>query len=688
MEYESLTRSSAARLLPTEGPPSEPPLAHTAVAPPSREAWSQALWWVVELASLSFAVGVMSLGEARTDFLRSGKLSSAHEFGFTPWDFTAVGAAVGVLVLAAGVSFGAMPRIAWLGGRLRPLAIAGLLPALFDWRLWAHRDLPFLLYCSAVVFGFKWLVDQALRMPGLGREGPDPTAPQQDGAFAAFLRALPPSLPLWVVLAGAALYTAFFGYHTVVHHRNVLTASLDMGLEDNLVWNTLHGGPLFKSSPLGGPDASHLGYHATWFSFLLVPLYAIRPNAESLLVIQAALLGGAAIPLYLMGKRYVGPYLACGVALAYLLYPGLHGSNLYDFHYLPLGTFFIWFALYFVEARRWGWVVLFALLALSVREDVALGLGMAGGFLLLSGRHGRAGMALLIMGGGYFLMMKGVIMRRAMGGHDAFVHQYELLIPTGGRGFLGVVKTILTNPVYTLETLIEREKLVYLLQTLLPLAFFPLRRPIGLWCCIPGLLFTLLSTKYPPLLKISFQYTAYWSVLLFPAVLSNLAHLGISVKQGVALARARQGSWIAAMALASLATSHQMGALLQQNTARGGFGPYHFGTNAEDQRRRADLGRLLIQVPAMARIVATEHVVPQVSNRPDAYTLRIGVFDADYILFRLPMGENERRHVTPALKDGTFGVVDIAGEFILAKRHHRTEKNAEVLRKVQRNAGP
>ena len=502
-------------------------------------------------------------------------------------------------------------------------------------------------------------------------------------SVASMVRASPRQVPLVIVCVACAGYATFFSYYTVVHHRNVLTASLDMGLEDNLVWNVAHHSSLlFKSSPHAGPNGSHFGHHATWFSFLLAPIYSLRPNAETLLIIQAILFGGAALPLYLLGQRLVSQWLACLVALAYILYPGLHGSNLYDFHYLPLGPFFLWFTLYFADKRRWVWATLFALLSLSVREDVAAGLAGLGGLLLLSGRRPLAGSLLCVLGAGYFLFMKGVVMHHAMGGGDAFVHQYRLLIPAEDNSFAGVVKTILSNPIFTLDTLLERQKLVYLIQIMLPLAFVPLLRPFGVWASLIGFVFTLLSTKYPPQLMISFQYTAYWTAQLFPAALLSFRWIDRVAAVNGRAGAAWKSSWIAAFAVATILTSYQYGALLQHNTTWGGFGPYHFGTDAGDLKRREELRPLLDLLPATAKVAACENVVPQLSNRADAYTLRLSVYDADYVLFRLPAPQFERENVLEALQSRRYGVLKESGEFVLAKRGYSTSNNLRIIARL------
>lgn len=651
----------------------------------------QTLFMLTTLA-LSLALGIYGLcfADEVVGYYRANDLEPLSR----QWLLPKTVAVVTSLPIAVGVSLSywafsnARTALAAFARRSSPFLLTAFLPGLFCWQLWADRELPHLLFTLALVLATKQLVHYSLSTPKLEVTGvPWLESVRRwaerciEGAIA-MQRAVPKAMGFWLVFFGVVYYASFFSYHTIVHHRNVLSASFDLGLEENIIYNVWHGAkPILKSSPLGGPVASHLGSHATWFAFLLAPLYALWQTSENLLVIQAVLMGAAAIPLYLLARRFVSVTLSVFVAYCYLFFPGLHGANLYDFHYLPLGPFFLWFVLYFTERKRWFWVVLFALISLSVREDVAVALGFLGGLWLLSGRRPVAALGLLVLGAGYFVVMKGIVMHRAFGGGDAFVHQYKLLIPEGDKGFSGVVKTILSNPLYTLSTMLERQKLIYFLQIMLPLAFLPMRRFFGLWACVPGLLFALLSTEYPPLLKISFQYTTYWSAQLFPAMVLTLYWMDERVRVG-AMSKAWKASWLSAVAVALLANTYQYGALLQHNTVEGGFGRYHFGSDTSDRARRHDLGVLLKMIPRNAKVVSSENIVPQLSNRADAYTLRIGAFDAEYFLFRLPCSRDEGKHVVRALAAGTHGVVKQSGEFVLAKRGHSIEKNDEYISRL------
>ena len=271
------------------------------------------------------------------------------------------------------------------------------------------------------------------------------------------------------------------------------------------------------------------------------------------------------------------------LAVMYVLYAPVHGSNLYDFHYLPLGVFFLWLTLWLVDAGHYKWGALAVLLTLSVREDVAADLTIIGAFMLFVGRRPRAGLVVALVAGVYFLLMKMVIMPRFLHGSESFLNQWQELVPPGGRGYAGVLMTVMGNPVYTLTSLLETQKFLYLVQIGAPFCFFAWRRPIGFLVSLPGFFFTILSTKYLPLVQISFQYTAHWTAFLFIAFVVCLEWTRQPKFAGDDGGWLRQRAWLLTACFTTVLTSYQYGAIFQQNTANGGFGRYKFSYTAEDQ---------------------------------------------------------------------------------------------------------
>ena len=564
--------------------------------------------------------------------------------------------------------------------RCAPLVLAAFVPLEFNWGLWVGRDLDFLVLASVSVLSLLPLVKLSLQTA--------PPLPLRGGAalgrFREFgLHALQMRwLPVAVVSFAALAYAVYFSIQTLNTHYRIETSVYDLGVENNLVWNAIHWGPLFRSTPLGG-SMTHLGYHQTYFSYVIGIVYRLDPRPETLLVIQAVMLGFAALPLYFLAARRLGPWIGCGFGLLYLLYAPLHGSNLYDFHYQPLGVFFLWLTLYLLQEHRDRWAVLAVLLTLSVREDMSALLAVIGAYLLLTGERPRAGLLVVAIGVCYFIGLKFLIMPRFLDGESAYVNQYSGLLPPGETGFSGVLKSALGNPGFTLKVLLEKDKLIYVLQLLAPLAFLSLRRPIGLLLLLPGFFFTLLSTDHVPSIRISFQYTAYWTPFVFIAAIANLAWISEAQARG-ALSSKSRSAWLVVLPIAMLITSYQHGAILQHNTARSHFMHYRFGINADDRRRHDDLYALIAQVPPLAKVVSAEWVVPHLSSRPECYALRDSVFDAQYMILSLSARDDELETIRPALGSGTFGVVEQRGSFVLAKRGYPTQQNQAVLARLDR----
>jgi uncharacterized membrane protein len=206
---------------------------------------------------------------------------------------------------------------------------------------------------------------------------------------------------------------------------------------------------------------------------------------------------------------------------------------------------------------------------------------------------------------------------------------YKELYPEGDTSFGGVIKTMLTNPVFVFHSLLTPEKLRYVLQILLPLGFLPLRRT-WLWMSLmPGTLFTLLTTAYGPTTDIAFQYSGHFTGYVFPAAALALAAYP-ATRDGLLRRRAAVG---AALAAALLCIDH-WGAIPPRQAVRGGFGSITFEQPTPAQKQKArDLADLAAMVPLDAPIAVSENELPHLSTRLDCYSLRDGWDGATWVLY-------------------------------------------------------
>jgi uncharacterized membrane protein len=463
-----------------------------------------------------------------------------------------------------------------------------------------------------------------------------------------------PWVPFCVVTAAALAYGVINSHYTIVTHHRLGTTAFDLGIYDNLMFNAMHG-HLFRSPVLFGPaGGNYLAGHAEFVMLLFVPLYAIHPGPETLLVIQSFVLGLAAIPLYLFAKTLLPRGVSALVALAYLFFAPLHGPNYYDFHWLPLAMFFH-FWLYYAIARRKTWLVVAMVLVLfSVREDVAVGTAVLGMFLLFTRVRPRLGFALVVTSILWFAIDRFVIMPLA--GQWWFQNIYNGLFADGEATYGSVMKTILTNPIFFFSTLLQEAKLQYSLHMLAPLVFLPVRRLSTALFILPGFFFTLMTTNYAPVLQPSFQYTTHWIPYLFLGVVIGL-HL-LEKRAGII---GRQAA-LATLIVAVLCQSYCFGALLQHERFIGGFSQISFTMTPVEKQRYADLRELTKLIPPYASVAATEQEVPHVSTRAVIYTLRSTTAPVDYVLVGRSHLGGAQASLNATFATGSYGLVGAKGD--------------------------
>jgi len=435
-----------------------------------------------------------------------------------------------------------------------------------------------------------------------------------------------------LVVLGALGYGVWMGIYTIVNHRHFGTMAFDLGSYNNMFYNALHGHP-FRSTVVfrHGANWLMLSNHAEFTMYAFLPFYALHPDSETLLVLQAAALGSGAIPLYCFAARRISRNMALLLAFAYLMYAPMHQANFYDVHFQPFGVAFTLWALNFLDGRRPLLFSLFFLFALGCREDIPIGFIVVGIYLMLAGQRPRLGALLFAISAVYFVVIKFVVMPRF--GTSWYSDLYRELYPTGENSFGGVAKTFLTNPVYVFKTLITTEKMNFFLLTTVPLAFLPLRRRLLWLSLLPGALFTLLTTGYGPTVEISFQYVCYNIPFLFLAAAIALSMMG----QGKA-GRIKQWGAVCAMAVGTLLATNVWGAAPPSSKFKGGFaniGEFRPLTAADKQKAR-DLRELAAMVPKKAALAVSEQEHPHVSSRLDCLDLRDGYEGADYLLY----GEN------------------------------------------------
>jgi hypothetical protein len=129
--------------------------------------------------------------------------------------------------------------------------------------------------------------------------------------------------------------------------------------------------------------------------------------------------------------------------------------------------------------------------------------------------------------------------------------------------------------------------------------------------------------------------------------------------------------------------SYVFGAILQHDTFVGGFSRVAFSMSPREEQRYQDLRALIKLIPPDASVAATETVIPHVSSRLNAYTLKITAGKADYILlYRYHLDDGVKHRVKDALKANPYGLVDKRGDFFLFAKNVQSKETDRALKSL------
>lgn len=392
---------------------------------------------------------------------------------------------------------------------------------------------------------------------------------------------------------------------------------------------------------------SHFSVHISPIYYLLLPLYALIPTAETLLTAQAAVVISGVIPLLLLCRlkkfrNHTRP-LWC---ILYCTSAALVSPCFYDFHenaFLP--PLLLWFV-YAMERGTYPLAVLSGILTLLVKEDAPIYLLCIGLYYLCTRQRRIAGLITALTALVYFLI---ALMLLSYGGEGAMIYRtYNGLMTDPEGGILNVILTVLRHPDRFLSICFRAEKLPFLLTMLLPLLFLPLRtkKPQRLFFCLPFVL-TNLAPSYPYAADIGFQYVfGTFTCLLIAAVL-NLSE--------VRLPRRRF--------LLPLMTAASVLCCICFDSAYLSY----FRTYTQNHTLYAQIDALLETVPSNASVCADQFYLPHLAQRRDLYMLSGGqpeFYGCTYVVVDLAAAEASRTeqsllangYLCQSVIDGTVAV--------------------------------
>lgn len=259
---------------------------------------------------------------------------------------------------------------------------------------------------------------------------------------------------------------------------------------------------------------SYLGDHFGLFIILLLPFYYLFRHPVTLLVLQTLVIGLSAWPFFLIVKKTSSGKLAFFLSVIFLLSPFVQNINLFEFHLLPFAIFFIFFTFYFYLSNRFVPFLIFSLLALTVREDVALVIVIFAILAFLDKKTKKWILSPLAIGLGWLALALFLIPAFTDYESYKFLFYYSWL----GDSLKDIILNFFLHPLKVLSHVFSITNIAFILALFLPFLALPLLKPKYLVLSFL-VFFQILLGGFSSELVLKTHY----SVLLLPSVFLALA---------------------------------------------------------------------------------------------------------------------------------------------------------------------
>jgi uncharacterized membrane protein len=399
----------------------------------------------------------------------------------------------------------------------------------------------------------------------------------------------------------------------VLRHETYHSFGFDLGLFDQIFWNTVHGRP-WESTISQGMTQPHayFGDHFSPIYYAILPIYSLFPQPDTLLIVQTACVALGAVPIYLLARAaFASTALRVLWVGAYFLFLPVAHINLFDFHETALSILPLGLALYFLERNRVLWFLAALGVAFLVKEEMALiGLGF-GAYIVLAKRNWRLGVLVAAGSLATFLAVLYAVIPAFSGGRGFayFPSRYGEL----GNSPLAMLRTMVTRPGAVVHTLARPKKGAFLIALFGPVLGLPIWSGWGVLLLLPTLSYLLLSNYEP-----QYSFTTQYSAPLIPLILGT-AILGLS--------RLPPRSWrllAGGVLVSSIAFSYYYGDLPFSRR----FDVAQFVTES----RYVDFAPALSRIPPDASVAAENDLTPHLSHRRYIYALEFeNASGADYV---------------------------------------------------------
>ena len=314
---------------------------------------------------------------------------------------------------------------------------------------------------------------------------------------------------------------------SIIRHWDLRSLAYDLGIQENVLWNTLHGNPFLSSIMFGTP---YLGNHTVVAYILLLPFYFLFQTTETLLVLQAGIVCSTIIPLFLLGRRVLkSEAFAAILSACFLLHPAILGASCNDFHELSLAPpALMWITYCSLFDKRLALACL-TLVASCIKEDMSLNLFLIGIGLFFVNIRSK-GIYLMLCGALSYITWQLIVIPTFAGYNSSYVWYLSKTIGNIDSP-LNALYALLESPFTIVVPLFNEERMTFILRTIGAFVFLPWFSLFGVIVTSYGNALVLLSGHWP-LYTLGYHYVFPWMTLMNLATIFVVASFKSKFTQG------------------------------------------------------------------------------------------------------------------------------------------------------------
>jgi uncharacterized membrane protein len=320
----------------------------------------------------------------------------------------------------------------------------------------------------------------------------------------------------YILIGIICTYILAISYLSIIRYESFSASVYDMGIMIQTIWNTSHGWTLQESINMGFPMIRFWMAHWEFIYLFIAAIYKIIQTPYTLIFIQTIFVAIGALPIYwIVMEKFGHERMALIFSVSYLLYPAIQNANLCDIHGVTLGASPLIFAFYYLYNKKIGRYVVFALIAVICREDVALILTMMGLYAFVFMKERKIGLITICLSALWFLIwLKRMTIRNLLG-----LPPIEIMAGADGHydhltnALSGPASNLIKYPIYLLGFLAKKFNIYYFLYLFGPVLFLSFFSPLTLAIASPILALNLLSSYY-----YTHDVEHYYSAIIAPFI--------------------------------------------------------------------------------------------------------------------------------------------------------------------------